>query len=134
MQRKTEIVVTVKDADWKRIKAKEQIAIMQHTRPFEKDFSCPFNIYFYVPKQKSVCGFGIIEKIIHTHIAEGLAEETGISYEEQLKFCKGEKIFCWYIKRVIAYDENKPIERYGLKRPPHDYRYIVSADVELRKK
>ena len=65
MQKKTEIVVKVKNETWNRIKKMEQIAIMQHTRPFEKEFPCPFNIYFYVPKQKAVCGFGIVNKIIH---------------------------------------------------------------------
>lgn len=134
MQKKTEIVVTVKNEAWDRIKRMEQIAIMQHTRPFEKDFPCPFNIYFYVPKQKAVCGFGIVDKIIHTHIAQGLAEETGIPYEEQKIFSKGEKIFCWYIKRVTVYEENQAIDRFGLKRSPYDYRYITSAGLDLRKK
>lgn len=131
---KTEIVAMVKDADWKKIVSKQQTAIMQHTRPFEKEFPCPFNIYFFVPKQKAVCGFGIVEKIIYTHIAEGLAEETGISFQEQQNFSKGEKIFCWYIKHVVVYDESKPIERFGLKRSPHDYRYIATVDADLRKR
>lgn len=134
MEKKTEIVVKIKKAEWQRIIAKEQIAIIQHTRPFEKEFPCPFNIYFYVQKQKAVCGFGIVDKIIKTHTAEGLAEEIGIPYTEQQKFAKGEQIYCWYLKRVTEYQEKKPIEDYGLKRSPHDYRYITAASKDLKQR
>lgn len=85
-------------------------------------------------KQKAVCEFGIVDKIIKTHIAEGLAEEKGMLYVEQEKFAKEEQIYCWYLKCVTEYQQHKLIEDYGLKRSPYDYRYITAVDKSLRRK
>lgn len=92
----------------------------------------PFRVLIYQTEGGGVVGeFTCCEfvGIGPGEITKRVLTDTMLTEEEALEYANGAMVYLWSIRSLIIYPEPKPLEQFGMSRPPQSWCYIVYRSI-----
>lgn len=143
--KETAVLLSLHKQWWERMAAGEKSLEIRKTYPKRFEFSWRFRVLVYVTGGVGVCGEFTCK---HIHKIRTIPEvqktagskfsgeldverESGLDGKQLAEYAGecGGPLWGWEVADVKVYDTPRPLQDYGVSRPPQSWRYI---DVELK--
>ena len=138
--KETAVLLSLRPHWWEKIAAGEKTLEIRKTYPKRFEFSWRFRVLVYVTGGAGVCGeftckhvhkirtIPEVQKVAGSPLGEKFSVERESCLDErQLEEYAGGKgwpLWGWQVADVKVYNTPRPLQAYGISRPPQSWQYI----------